>query len=61
MQNRLLRFIFIMCLAANFSSMILFAQQERIVTGRVVDETGAALPGASIVVKGTINWYKFRC
>jgi len=55
MQNRLLRFIFLMCLAANLSSVVLFAQQERIVTGRVVDETGAALPGASIVVKGTMT------
>ena len=34
------------------SSSVLYAQQ-RTVTGRVTDDTNAALPGASIVVKGT--------
>ena len=34
------------------STTMLFAQQ-RTVTGRVVDDSNAALPGASVVVKGT--------
>lgn len=51
MQNKLLRLIFLICLAAVTSSTVLFAQ--RTVTGRVVDENNAALPGASIIVKGT--------
>lgn len=35
-----------------FSSMQLFAQ-ERVITGIVTDETGAGLPGATVVLKGT--------
>jgi hypothetical protein len=53
MQNKLLKLFFLICLAAVSSSAVLFAQQERTVTGTVVDEANAALPGASIVVKGT--------
>ncbi len=34
------------------SSAVLFAQQ-RTVTGRVLDDSNAGLPGASVVVKGT--------
>ncbi|HSO78105.1 MAG TPA: carboxypeptidase-like regulatory domain-containing protein, partial [Bacteroidales bacterium] len=34
------------------SSSVLCAQ-ERTVTGKVLDDTNAALPGASVVVKGT--------
>ena len=52
MQNKLFRLTFLICLAAVMSSSALFGQQ-RTVTGRVLDETNAALPGASIVVKGT--------
>src|SRR5512133_243177 len=52
MQNKLLRLTFLICLAAVMSSAVLYAQQ-RTVTGRVMDDTNAALPGASIVVKGT--------
>jgi len=52
MQNKLLRQTFLICLAAVMSTSILFGQ-ERTVTGKVIDETNAALPGASIVVKGT--------
>jgi len=51
MQNKLFRLIFLICLAAVTSSSVLFAQ--RTVTGKVVDENNAALPGASIIVKGT--------
>lgn len=51
MQNKLLRLIFLICLAAVTSSTVLFAQ--RTVTGKVVDENNAAMPGASIIVKGT--------
>ncbi len=52
MQNKLLRLSFLICLAAVMSSTVLYAQQ-RTVTGRVLDDNNAALPGASIVVKGT--------
>ncbi len=52
MQNKLLRLTFLICLAAVMSTTMLFAQQ-RTVTGRVVDDNNAALPGASVVVKGT--------
>jgi TonB-linked SusC/RagA family outer membrane protein len=52
MQNKLLRLTFLIGLAAVISSSVLYAQQ-RTVTGKVVDENNAALPGASIVVKGT--------
>lgn len=52
MQNKLLRLSFLICLAAVMSSTALYAQQ-RTVTGKVLDDTNAALPGASIVVKGT--------
>jgi TonB-linked SusC/RagA family outer membrane protein len=52
MQNKLLRLTFLVCLAAVVSSSALFGQQ-RTVTGKVLDETDAALPGASVVVKGT--------
>ncbi len=52
MQNKLLRLTFLVCLAAVISSSALFGQQST-VTGRVLDETNAALPGASVVVKGT--------
>jgi TonB-linked SusC/RagA family outer membrane protein len=52
MQNKFLRLTFLICLAAVLSSSVLYAQQ-RTVTGKVVDESNAALPGASIVVKGT--------
>ncbi|MCB9028400.1 MAG: TonB-dependent receptor [Bacteroidales bacterium] len=52
MQNKLFRQTFLICLAAVMSSAVLFAQQ-RTVTGRVLDDTNAGLPGASIVVKGT--------
>ena len=52
MQNKLLRLTFLICLAAVMSSTVLYAQQ-RTVTGKVLDDTNAALPGASIVVKGT--------
>ncbi|HUW91744.1 MAG TPA: TonB-dependent receptor [Bacteroidales bacterium] len=53
MQNKLLKLFFLICLAAVTSSGVLFAQQGRTITGTVVDEDNAALPGASIVVKGT--------
>jgi TonB-linked SusC/RagA family outer membrane protein len=52
MQKKLLRLTFLICLAAVASSSVLYAQQ-RTVTGKVVDETNAGLPGASVVVKGT--------
>ncbi len=52
MQNKLFRQTFLICLAVVMSTTILFGQQ-RTVTGKVVDETNAALPGASVVVKGT--------
>jgi len=52
MQNKLFRLTFLICLAAVMSSSALFGQQ-RTVTGKVLDETNAALPGASVVVKGT--------
>ncbi len=52
MQNKLLRLTFLICLAAVMSSTALYAQ-ERTVTGKVLDDTNAVLPGASIVVKGT--------
>ena len=52
MQNKLLRLTFLVCLVAVMSSAALFGQQ-RTVTGKVLDETNAALPGASVVVKGT--------
>lgn len=51
MQNKLLRLTFLVCLAAVLSSTVLYAQ--RTVTGKVLDENNAALPGASIIVKGT--------
>ena len=52
MQNKLLRLTFLICLAAVMSTTMLFAQQ-RTVTGKIVDDSNAALPGASVVVKGT--------
>ena len=35
-----------------FSTVLLWAQ-ERVVTGIVTDETGAAMPGVNILLKGT--------
>ena len=52
MQNKLLRLAFLICLSAVVSSAALFGQQ-RTVTGKVLDDNNVALPGASIVVKGT--------
>ena len=52
MQNKLLRLTFLVCLAVVMSSATLFGQQKT-VTGKVLDDSNAALPGASIVAKGT--------
>ena len=52
MQNKLLRITFLVCLAVVMSSATLFGQQKT-VTGKVLDDSNAALPGASIVAKGT--------
>ena len=53
MQNKLFKVFFLICLVAVASSAALYAQQTRTITGTVVDESNAALPGATIVVKGT--------
>ena len=31
------------------------------VKGKVVDENGESLPGATIQLKGTTIWYRYRC
>ena len=53
MQNKLFKLFFLICLVAVASSAALNAQQTRTFTGTVFDESNAALPGATIVVKGT--------
>ena len=53
MQNKLFKVFFLICLVAVASSAALYAQQTRTITGTVFDESNAALPGATIVVKGT--------
>ena len=53
MQNKLFKLFFLICLVAVASSAALYAQQTRTFTGTVFDESNAALPGATIVVKGT--------
>ena len=54
MQNKLLRLTFLICLVAVVFPAVLSAQQQtRTVTGTVMDESNAALPGATIKVKGT--------
>ena len=52
MQNKLFRKTILICLAAVMSSAVLFGQQKT-VAGRVLDDSNAGLPGASVVVKGT--------
>lgn len=52
MQNKLFKVFFLICLVVVASSAALFAQQTRTITGTVYDESNAALPGATIVVKG---------
>jgi len=37
------------------SSAVMAEDQQRSVTGRIVDNTGQALPGVNILEKGTIN------
>ena len=53
MQNKLLRLTFLICLVAVAFPAVLSAQQTRTVTGTVMEESNAPLPGAAIVVKGT--------
>lgn len=54
MQKKFLRLFFLACLVVFAFSSTLSAQQMKTVTGKVVDESGTALAGASIVVKGTV-------
>lgn len=54
MQKKFLRLFFLTCLVVVAFTGSLSAQQMRTVTGKVVDEGGNTLTGASIVVKGTI-------
>lgn len=54
MQKKFLRLFFLTCLAVSVFTGSLQAQQMRTVTGKVIDEGGTALAGASIVVKGTV-------
>ena len=54
MQNKLLKLTFLICLVAVVFPAVLSAQQQtRTITGTVMDESNAALPGATIKVKGT--------
>jgi TonB-linked SusC/RagA family outer membrane protein len=53
MQKKFLKLFFLICLVLVAFPAVLSAQQARTVTGKVVDENNNALPGASIVVKGT--------
>jgi TonB-dependent starch-binding outer membrane protein SusC len=53
MQNKLLKILTLICFIAVTFPAVLSAQQLRTVTGTVTDDTGAPLPGASVVVKGT--------
>ena len=53
MQNKLLKILTLICFIAVTFPAVLSAQQLKTVTGTITDETGAPLPGASIVVKGT--------
>ena len=50
-----LSFVLIMFLNFNFHGNCVFADdlQQVQVTGTIVDESGAALPGVNVVVKGT--------
>jgi TonB-linked SusC/RagA family outer membrane protein len=53
MQKKLLKVLVLICLAVVAFTSVANAQQQRTVTGMVVDEGSAALPGAAIIVKGT--------
>src|SRR5674476_678648 len=53
MQNKLFKVFFLICLVAVAFPAVLSAQQTRTVTGTVMEESNAPLPGAAIVVKGT--------
>jgi TonB-dependent SusC/RagA subfamily outer membrane receptor len=53
MQNKLFKVFFLICLVAVASSSALYGQEMRTITGTVFDESNTALPGATIVVKGT--------
>ncbi|RPH74856.1 TonB-dependent receptor, partial [bacterium] len=55
MQKKFLGLFFLTCLFVTAFSGSLYAQQTRTVTGKVVDEGGTPLAGASIVVKGTLT------
>ena len=53
MQNKLLRLTFLICLVAVAFPAVMSAQQTRTITGTVMEESNAPLPGAAVVVKGT--------
>jgi TonB-dependent starch-binding outer membrane protein SusC len=54
MTNRLFRKIRLLCSLLLFTAGIVSAQaQTKSITGKVSDESGAAIPGASVQVKGT--------
>jgi TonB-dependent starch-binding outer membrane protein SusC len=53
MQNKLLKILTLICFIVVTFPAVLNAQQLMTVTGTVTDDTGAPLPGASVVVKGT--------
>lgn len=53
MQNKLFKILFLICFVVVAFPTALLAQEMRTVTGTVMEEGGATLPGASVVVKGT--------
>ena len=57
MKENKLRIILVMLCA--FGALALQAQKN--VTGTVVDQSGAGLPGVSILVKGTTKGTKWKC
>ncbi len=52
-KREILRFL--MLLGLWTSSVLTFAQESRLIKGRVLSSTGEALPGVNIIVKGTTN------
>jgi len=53
MQNKIFKILFLICFVVVSIPSVLLAQELRTVTGTVMEEGGATLPGASVVVKGT--------
>ncbi len=52
---KLIVFLFLVSLLQTTATILVAAQQDGKVTGKVTDQTGASIPGVSVVVAGTTN------